>query len=242
MAQDKYFGHDDDYREQIARKQWSQIDLNGDGSASQYEMKKTLKFTLFETTTLPDGWVRRVDRNGKEYYEDTINRTTQWERPKGTKKSSFSKDTIRMLIEKFDDNHNGTLQKREFIEMSKWLQKRSDEFKTFDNNHNHEMDAKEFHRYIKNAFERDFDWKLERDFLERRNTQELVNVFTKHSREGHKNALNFEEFIKLRLFFFNASKIWSEKSEHEYHERRPVHNVVNFTYNEFLESAVEKLM
>ncbi|CAN0431367.1 unnamed protein product, partial [Ectocarpus sp. 8 AP-2014] len=30
---------------------------------------------------LPPGWISRADDSGKIYYQDTVNKTTQWERP-----------------------------------------------------------------------------------------------------------------------------------------------------------------
>ena len=162
--------------------------------------------------------------------------------PDCNKKISFTKHTLRLLMNKFDKNHDGTLQKNEFTRLSVWLQRRSDEFRNFDRNHNEEMDAREFHKYITRHFSQKLDWVLDKTFLDKRRSQELVDVFTKHNRQGHKHALDFEEFLKIRIFMFNASRSWSEKSEEEYHESRPVHDIVNFTFEDFMRTAMEELM
>ena len=162
----------------------------------------------------------KLDKNGN-------GKLTLWEIKQtiqfGGKK--FSKETLRKMMTRFDQDENGVLGKDEFCRFYIWLYKRVQEFNENDTDHNRMMDADEFYGFVRST---NLSHNLSRKMIEKMVRKTLT------SQEGHRRGLNLESFIKLRTNLFNLDKAFKKLSKGR--------NSVHMHYDEYLVEIAKALM
>ena len=161
-----------------------------------------------------------IDKNGNE-------KVNLWEIKQSIQfdDQKFSKEILRKVMTRFDQNQDGVLEKDEFCRFYVWLYKRVQEFKSYDTDGNHLMDFDEFYECVNQA---NLHYHMDRGLVKM-----MVNK-TLNSQPGNKVGLNLESFINLRTTLFNL--------QNEFKKLSGGKNSAHLHYDEYLLHVAKALM